>query len=239
MILSGINFTLFFYLVKGKLRKALFDEELKWFIGSIVLFTVIITWGLMKTSSYGLEESFRKALFQVSSIHTSAGFISTDFMTWAPFLWTLLGILMFLGASTGSTSEGIKSIRLLILAKMLRNEFKQMIHPNAVLPVKVNKVAISPAIKSSVVLFIFMYILTFAFGWLVMTALGLGSIEAFGTVISTMGGSGPGLGECGPAGTWSSIPDAGKWFLSFMMLLGRLELFSVLILFTPQFWKKR
>lgn len=238
MILSGINFTLFFYLVKGKVKKALLDEELKWFLWSMLFFTVIITVTLIRTSPMGWEESFRKALFQVSSLHTSAGFTSTDFMTWTPFLWTLLGIIMFLGACSGSTSEGIKSIRILILGKMIRNEFRHMIHPNAVLPVKVNKVVISSSVKKSVMTFILLYIVTFTVSWLIMTAMGVGSLEAFGTVISSMGGSGPGLGTCGPAGSWSTLPDAGKWFLSFLMLIGRLELFSVLIIFTPPFWKK-
>lgn len=239
MILSGINFTLFFYLAKGKLKKTLFDSELKWFLWSLLIFTVTFTVVLVNTSPMGVEESFRKALFQVSSLHTTTGLTSADYMTWQPILWAMLGIIMFLGACSGSTSGAIKSIRLVILSKMTKNEFKRMIHPNAVLPVKVNKIAISPSVQSSVILFIIVYITIFIMGWLTMISMGVGNIEAFGTVASSMGGVGPGLGLCGPAHSWNSLPDGGKWLLSFLMLLGRLELFTVLLLFTPQFWKKR
>ncbi len=238
MILSGINFTLFFYLIKGKVKKAFLDEELRWFLWSMVIFTGITTVTLIFTSPMGVEESFRKALLQVASLHTSTGFTSADYMTWKPFLWAMLGVIMFLGACSGSTSGAIKSIRLLILSKMTKNEFKRMIHPSAILPVRVNKVVVSPSVQSSVLLFTLLYIVIFIVSWLIMMAMGVGNIEAFGTVVSSMGGVGPGLGLCGPAYSWNCLPDGGKWLLSFLMLIGRLELFSVLLLFTPQFWKK-
>ncbi|WP_321518160.1 TrkH family potassium uptake protein [uncultured Bacteroides sp.] len=239
MILSGINFTLFFYLAKGKPQKALLNEELKWFLKSIIVFTAIFTVTLTYTSPYGVGESFRKALFQVASLHTTTGLVSADYMVWTPFLWALLGVIMFLGASSGCTSGAIKSIRLLILGKMTKNEFKRMVHPNAVLPVKINKIAISPSTQSSVLLFILLYMIIFVASWLAMMAMGVGNVEAFGTVVSSMGSVGPGLGLCGPVHSWNCLPDGGKWLLSFLMLIGRLELFTVLLLFTPQFWKKR
>lgn len=239
MILSGINFTLFFFLAKGKIKKILFDGELKWYLWSLLFFTVMFTVTLVYTSPMGVEESFRKALFQVSSIHTTTGFTSADYMTWEPVLWLTLGIIMFLGACSGSTSGAIKSIRLLILSKMTKNEFRRMIHPNAVLSVKINNIAISPAVQSSILMFALLYIIIFTVGWLAMMAMGVGNMEAFGTVISSLGSVGPGLGLCGPAYSWNYLPDGGKWLLSFLMLIGRLEIFSVLLLFSPQFWKKR
>lgn len=239
MILSGINFTLFFFFAKGKPKKLFYDAEFKWFIASMVIFTGITTVTLILTSSMGVEESFRKALLQVASLHTSTGLTSADYMTWHPFLWAMLGVIMFLGACSGSTSGAIKSIRLLIISKIIKNEFKRMIHPNAVLPVRVNKTVISPSIQSSVLSFTLLYLIVFILSWLAMMAMGVGNIEAFGTVVSSMGGVGPGLGLCGPGYSWNSLPDGGKWLLSFLMLIGRLELFSVLLLFTPQFWKKR
>jgi len=239
MILSGISFTLFFFFAKGKPKKLFNDAEFKWFISSIALFTGITTVTLIFTSSMGIEESFRKALLQVASLHTSTGLTSADYMTWHPFLWAMLGVIMFLGACSGSTSGAIKSIRLLIISKITKNEFKRMIHPNAILPVRVNKTVISPSIQSSVLTFTLLYLIVFILSWLAMMAMGVGNVEAFGTVVSSMGGVGPGLGLCGPAYSWNSLPDGGKWLLSFLMLIGRLELFSVLLLFTPQFWKKR
>jgi len=239
MILSGLNFTLFFYVKKGKIKKAFFDDELKWFMRSLVLFTAIVAITLGVTSSMSGEESFRKALFQVSSVLTTTGLTSADYMTWQPFLWALLGVIMLLGACSGSASGGIKSIRLLILGKMTRNEFKRMIHPNAVLPVKINKIAVPPSTQSSILLFIILYALIFIVSWLSMMAMGIGNVEAFGTVVSSISSIGPGLGTCGPAHSWNCLPDGGKWLASFLMLIGRLELFTVLILFTPQFWKKR
>lgn len=239
IILAGINFTLFFYLAKGKIKKVLFDGELKWFLRSLIAFTTIFSVALYYTTPMGAEESFRKALLQVSSLHTTTGFTSADYMTWGPFLWVMLGIIMFLGACSGSASGAIKSIRLLILSKMTRNEFKRMVHPNAVLPLKVNKITISPSVQSSILLFVLIYVVIFTIGWLAMMAMGVGNMEAFGTVISSISGVGKGLGLCGPAHSWNCLPDGGKWLLSFLMLIGRLELFSVLVLFTPQFWKKR
>jgi trk system potassium uptake protein TrkH len=239
MILAGINFTLFFYMIKGKVKKVLFDEELRWFLWSLVIFTGIFTVALTYTNQFGVGESFRKALFQVASIHTTTGLVSADYMTWKPFLWALLGVIMFLGACSGSASGAIKSIRLLILSKMTKNEFKRMIHPNAVLPVKVKKIAISPSLQSSILLFILMYIVILVVSWVAMMAMGVGNVEAFGTVVSSISSVGPGLGLCGPAHSWNYLPEGGKWLLSFLMLLGRLELLTVLLLFTPQFWKKR
>ena len=146
----------------------------------------------------GAEESFRKAFFQVASLHTSTGFVTADYMQWVPVLWGTLTVIMLIGACAGSTTGGMKCIRMVILAKVSRNEFKHIVHPNAV----------------------------------------LGFTESIGTVISSIGNMGPGLGSCGPAYSWDGLPDLAKWLLSFLMLLGRLELFTVLLLFSSDFWKR-
>ncbi|WP_321333035.1 potassium transporter TrkG [uncultured Bacteroides sp.] len=238
MILSGLNFTLYFFCMKGKISKFFKDEEMRWFICSIAIFTGIIAFTLVRTSSMGIEESFRKALFQVASLHTATGFVTADYMTWKPFLWAMLPFAMICGGCAGSTSGGLKDMRVLILAKLTRNEFKHLIHPNAILPLRVNKQVISSSVKSSVLAFTFLYATVLVIGWLTMMALGVGFVESFGTVVSSMGGVGPGLGTCGPAYSWNHLPDAAKWLLSFLMLIGRLELFTVLIIFTPGFWKR-
>ena len=127
---------------------------------------------------------------------------------------------------------------MVILFQVVKNEFKHILHPNAILPVRVNKQVISPSIQSTVLAFTFLYVVIVIISVLVMMGLGVGFLESIGTVISSIGNMGPGLGRCGPAFSWSALPDAAKWLLSFLMLLGRLELFTVLLLFTSDFWKK-
>ena len=191
MFISGINFTLVLLFVNRKFKKFIGNAELKFYFGSVVLFTAVIAIVLYYTSPMGMEESFRKSLFQVISLQTSTGFATDDYMQWTPVLWGLLTIIMLMGACAGSTTGGLKCIRMVILTKVSRNEFKHILHPNAILPVRINKQVISPSIVST-----------------------------------------------GPAYSWNALPDAAKWLLSFLMLLGRLELFTVLLLFTPDFWKR-
>ena len=238
MFISGINFTLVLLFVNRKFKKFIGNAELKFYFGSVVLFTAVIAIVLYYTSPMGMEESFRKSLFQVISLQTSTGFATDDYMQWTPVLWGLLTIIMLMGACTGSTTGGLKCIRMVILTKVSRNEFKHILHPNAILPVRINKQVISPSIVSTVLAFCFIYISIIVIGTLLMMAMGVGAEESMGCVISSIGNMGPGLGETGPAYSWNALPDAAKWLLSFLMLLGRLELFTVLLLFTPDFWKR-
>ena len=238
MFISGINFTLLLLFVNRKFKKFISNAELKFYFGSVVLFTAVIAIVLYYTSPMGMEESFRKSLFQVISLHTSTGFATDDYMQWTPVLWGLLTIIMLMGACAGSTTGGLKCIRMVILTKVSRNEFKHILHPNAILPVRINKQVISPSIVSTVLAFCFIYISIIVIGTLLMMAMGVGAEESMGCVISSIGNMGPGLGETGPAYSWNALPDAAKWLLSFLMLLGRLELFTVLLLFTPDFWKR-
>lgn len=238
MFISGINFTLLLLFVNRKFKKFISNAELKFYFGSVVLFTAVIAIVLYYTSPMGMEESFRKSLFQVISLQTSTGFATDDYMQWTPVLWGLLTIIMLMGACAGSTTGGLKCIRMVILTKVSRNEFKHILHPNAILPVRINKQVISPSIVSTVLAFCFIYIAIIVIGTLLMMAMGVGAKESMGCVISSIGNMGPGLGETGPAYSWNALPDAAKWLLSFLMLLGRLELFTVLLLFTPDFWKR-
>lgn len=238
MFISGINFTLLLFFVNRKFKKVIDNAELKWYFWSVVCFTAVIAVILHYTSSMGIEESFRKSLFQVISLHTSTGFATDDYMLWTPVLWGLLTIIMVIGACAGSTTGGLKCIRMVILAKVSRNEFKHILHPNAVLPIRVNKQVISPFIVSTVLAFCFLYLIIIVVSVLLMMGIGIGFLESIGCVISSIGNMGPGLGETGPAYSWSALPDAAKWLLSFLMLLGRLELFTILLLFTPGFWKR-
>lgn len=238
MTISGVNFSLLLLFTKGKFRKFFKDTELKWYLISVIAFTVFISIGLYYTTDMGVEESFRKSLFQVTSLHTSTGFATTDYMLWRPLFWALLIVVMVVGGCAGSTSGGIKCIRMLILTKVARNEFKRIIHPNAVLPVRINKQVAPPTIITSVLAFIFVYLVIIIVSCLIMLGLGIGFLESIGVVVSSIGNMGPGLGLTGPAYSWNSLPDSAKWLSSFLMLIGRLELFTVLILFTRGFWKR-
>ena len=238
MFISGINFTLLLLFVNRKFKKFTGDAELRFYFGSVSLFTTVIAIVLYYTSSMGIEESFRKSLFQVISIQTSTGFATDDYMRWTPVLWGMFTIIMLMGACAGSTTGGLKCIRMVILTKVSRNEFKHILHPNAVLPVRINKQVIPPSIVSTVLAFCFIYIVIIIIGTLLMMAMGVGAEESLGCVISSISNMGPGLGETGPSYSWNALPDAAKWLSSFLMLLGRLELFTVLLLFTPDFWKR-
>lgn len=238
MFVSGINFTLLLYFMNRKFKKFFDNAELKWYFRSVVFFTILIAVILYYTSPMGMEESFRKSLFQVISLHTSTGFATDDYMQWTPVVWGLLTIIMIMGACAGSTTGGLKCIRMVILSKVSRNEFKHILHPNAVLPVRVNKQVISPSIVSTVLAFCFLYLIIIIVSVLLMMGMGIGLEESIGCVISSIGNMGPGLGDTGPAFSWNALPIAAKWLLAFLMLLGRLELFTVLLLFTPEFWKR-
>ena len=238
MFRSGVNFKLVVLMFNGKIKKFIHDAELKFYFMSVAFFTVFIAVWLYQTSSMGAEEAFRKSLFQVISLQTSTGFATADYMLWPSILWGCLLIVMIMGACAGSTTGGIKCIRMVILFKVAKNEFKHILHPNAVLPVRVNKQVISPSIQSTVLAFTFLYAIIAIISILVMMGFGVGFLESIGTVISSIGNMGPGLGTCGPAFSWSELPDAAKWLLSFLMLLGRLELFTVLLLFSSDFWKR-
>lgn len=238
MFLSGVNFTLLLLMFNGKIKKFIHDAELKFYFTCVSLFTIFIAVWLYQTTPMGAEEAFRKSLFQVVSLQTSTGFATADYMLWPSILWGCLLIVMLIGACAGSTTGGIKCIRMVILLQVAKNEFKHILHPNAILPVRVNKQVISPSIQSTVLAFTFLYAVIAIASILIMMGFGVGFLESIGTVVSSMGNMGPGLGTCGPAFSWSALPDAAKWLLSFLMLLGRLELFTVLLLFSSDFWKK-
>ncbi len=240
MFLSGVNYTLLYLLfIKANARRLLHNTEFRWYMGMVACFTVFTTVVLVFTSPFGMEESFRKAIFQVVSIQTTTGFASADYMTWVPVLWMLISILMFFGACAGSTTGGVKCIRIVIMSRVARNEFKHIIHPNAVLPVRINRQVIPTSTVSVVLAFTFLYVVVLFVGWLLLMSFGLEFKEAYGIVVSSLGNIGPALGKYGPAYSWTHLPDAVKWISALLMLIGRLELFTVLLLLTPGFWKRQ
>ncbi|WP_321279255.1 potassium transporter TrkG [Marinifilum fragile] len=239
MFLAGVNFTLHYFAIKGNLKKVIQNQEFKVYFGLILLITAIITLTLTLKNHLPLEHSFRDALFQVVSVITSTGFVSADYTAWPSYLWMLIFGLMFTGACVGSTSGGVKILRHLLLFKNSFLEFKRMIHPSAVIPVRYNNEAIGKDVIFKIQAFVVLYFIIFFASTIVLAFLGLDFISAMGAVATTMGGIGPGLGKVGPVDNFAMLPNAAKWVLSFLMLLGRLELFTLLIIFVPAFWKNR
>ena len=238
MFIAGTNFTLLYFFFKGKFEKISSNEEFKGYLLTVLIISVVTAIAVYSYTGLTWERAFRDGLFQVTSIITTTGFITSDYTIWSPFTTILFFFLLFTGASAGSTSGGIKMVRLLILLKNSVLELKRQIHPSAVIPVRFNKKAVSENITYNIAAFILIYLTVFTIGSLIMALIGLDFATAMGAVAASLGNIGPGTGLVGPVNNFGHIPMFGKWFLSFLMLLGRLELFTVLILFTPYFWSK-
>lgn len=238
MIFAGTNFTLHYFALHFKFGKIFHNEEYRMYLAIISVFTLVITIGLIAAGGLNFEKAFRESLFTVTTILTTTGYAITNYLVWPPIFWMLIVVLMFIGGCAGSTSGGMKIVRLLLLIKNSRTELRRSIHPNAVLPVKLNGRSVPMEIIYKTMAFFLMYILTFAVGVIVLSAFGLDFETAIGASISSVGNIGPAIGHVGPIDSFAFMPDAAKWALGFLMLLGRLELFTVLILFSPYFWKK-
>jgi trk system potassium uptake protein TrkH len=242
MILSGINFGLYYFAFKNKFEKLRENEELRYYLIVLFVFVTIVALSLVDFSNLAnfsmLEKAWRDSLFTVSSLMTTTGFCTADYMMWKSLTWVILLIVMLTGASAGSTSGGIKMIRVVISGKACYYEFKRLIHPNAIIPIKYNGHLVREDILTRVLAFTLLYLVVAGFGILVLAMSGMGFLESIGGMITCLGGVGPGLGLVGPAGNFHDVPEFSKWFLSLMMLAGRLELYTVFLLFTPAFWKR-
>ncbi len=249
MFLAGTNFILIYFGLTGKIKKIIQNTEFKWYVSFISVFTIIVTTVLFISVDlnetdifhpqvYGkFESSFRHALFQVVAITTTTGFVTGDFISWTPFITMFFFGIMFLGGSSGSTSGGVKILRHLILIKNGILEFKRSLHPNAIIPLRHNNSVVEKPIVIHVLAFFILYLILFIIGAGVLSLLGLDFISAIGGAASSIGNVGPALGTLGPLNNFDSLPVLAKYWCSFLMLVGRLELFTVLILFTPFFWK--
>ena len=248
MFLSGINFSLTYFGLKGKLKKVWKNEEFRYYLGVILIATLVTTLAVMMHRGGGdFERSFRDSLFQVIAVVTTTGFVSADFTTWGvmengmyvvlPFTMTLFFLLMFAGGSAGSTAGGVKLVRHAIILKNSMLEFKRLVHPSAIVPVRLSGQAVTQQIVFNVMAFLLIYLVLFCIGAIFMASIGHDFLTSIGASASCIGNVGPGLGGVGPVENYAAIPAAGKLFLSFQMLVGRLELFTVLILLSPSFWR--
>ncbi len=238
MILAGTNFTLHYLGMHGRIKMVWKNEEFRYYILFTFGFVFLITIFILLYSDVGAEKAFRDSLFQVVSIVTTTGFVTSDYLIWPGNLWIFIFLLMFIGGSAGSTAGGIKIARQILLLKNSALEFKRMIHPKAVIPVRFNGRAVPQDIIHMIMAFFLFYILIFFAGTFILTLLGLDFDTAIGVTIASLGNIGPGIGDVGPVDNYNALPEAAKWLSAFLMLLGRLELFTVIILFSPSFWKK-
>ena len=249
MFLAGSNFVLSYFAFKGKIQKVLKDEEFKFYTGFIISFSIVaalviyfqaqpqVSASLPMVFGYG-ESAIRHALFQVLAVVTTTGFVTADFTGWTPFLTIFFFGLMFLGGSAGSTAGGIKVMRHLLIIKNGLLEFKRTLHSNAIIPVRYNNKTVPESIVYNIIGFFVLYMLLFIIGALVLAFMGLDFESAIGGAATSLGNVGPGLGSLNPLSNFNDLPALGKWWCGFLMLLGRLELFTVLILFSPYFWRK-
>ena len=242
MFVSGINFVLLIYLLRGKVRNFFQDEELRWYTVAVLVFAVALTIGLYIArpgwSGIEMERAFRDSIFTVISSMTSTGYTISDYMYWPVVAWVVIFFLMLTGACAGSTAGGIKWVRLSIILKNGVAEFQRRIHPNAIIPVKLNEKAVPQQTINNIMAFLIFYVFIIAVTVVIFCACGVNFDEAIGAAVSAIGNVGISIGQFGPAGTYAEFPVVAKWVMSFVMLIGRLEIFTVLLLFTRALWRK-
>jgi trk system potassium uptake protein TrkH len=237
--LSGINFTLLYMvLVKMRFSALLKNSEFKLYIFVVVAATLWVAVLLFTRQDYDLERSFRNALFQVVSFITTTGMFNDEVGQWPHVTWIILGMLMYLGACAGSTSGGFKCIRGVMMLKVLRNNFRQILHPSAVLPVKINGQSVPESRITALFAFFTLFVLMLLVTTGIMVIAGIDPTNAVTIAMSCVSNVGPSLNEIGPPLFWADMADYLKWLLCLLMLMGRLEIMTVLVLFTHTFWKE-
>ncbi len=251
MFIAGTNFVLTYFALKGKVQKIFKSEEFKYYFFLIVGLTIFLSVLIINFQDpnlvtsidhpkpYGeIESAFRQAAFQVVSIITTTGFVTADFTMWNSLGTMIIFSLFFIGGSAGSTSGGVKIVRHIIIIKNSILEFKKLLHPNAILPVRYDGSGIPQNIVFNILSFFVLYMLIFILSSIFLTFLGLDFESAIGAAASSLGNIGPAIGSVSPVDNFEHLSVPAKWFCSFLMLIGRLELFTVLILLTPFFWRK-
>jgi trk system potassium uptake protein TrkH len=237
MLLGGINFALHFQAFRGKPLALWRDPECRFFMGFWALLTLIIAVNCFsKYESFG--QALRYASFTVASITTTTGFATADFELWPPLALCLLLLCMVVGASVGSTGGAVKCMRIMVVLKHGYRELIRLIHPRAVVPLKLGDQAVSPEVFASIAGFIFLYLGLAAFSMFLVAETGVDVVTTISSVLACLGNVGPGLGEVGPMDNYAGMPEFAKWILALDMLLGRLEIYTVIILFVPRFYRK-
>ena len=237
MLLSGTNYTILYFSLKRRFSRVWGSNEFRAYLGLVAVLVVGVTLKIHQSTDLGWEQCFREGAFQIVSLITTTGYVTADYTSWAGSLTMLFFILLFVGASAGSTSGGIKIIRHLIFFKNTLLEFKRILHPRAVIPLKLDGQIVRGRIITHIIIFLLVYLSLFLVGSLLLTVLGLDFVTAIGAMATSLGNVGPGIGGVGPVDNFAWLSSPVKLLLSFFMIVGRLELFTVLVLFTPYFWK--
>lgn len=237
MFMSAVNYGLIYWSLKGKLKKVWNSEEFRFFIGIVFFLTLVVCSVVATRTNLAFEQAFRDSLFQVVSIITTTGYVSADYTSWGTAMTMLFFLLFFTGSMAGSTSGGIKIVRHLVFFKNSILEFKRILHPNAIIPLKLNGQVVKPRITTHIMVFLLVYLILFVFGSFFLSVQGVDFETAAGATAASLGNVGPGIGLVGPVDNFAWLPNPSKLLLLFYMLLGRLELFTILVLFTPYFWK--
>jgi len=238
MILAGTNFSIHFRFITGDIRPVLKNTEFKVYLGIFIIATLVITLNNLGKVYFSPWKSLQYAGFQVASILTTTGFVTTDYEKWPGLSQVVLFILMFIGGCTGSTGGGMKVMRIVTLMKQGWKELKYLIYPKAVFQIKLNGRMIRTDIIHAIFGFVFLYLFLILLTTFVVATGGNNILTSFSTALVTLGNIGPGFGKISPSGNYAFYPSYIKWFLSFIMMAGRLEVYTVLVLFTPTFWKR-
>jgi trk system potassium uptake protein TrkH len=239
MILAGLNFSLYYRVVQRRSIKAIFtDFEARGFLMILGLATLLITSSLVVSLNLPILRALRYAVFQVVSICTTTGFSSTDFALWPPFAQAVLFILMFIGASAGSTAGGLKVARVILLFKYMKKQIMRVARPRVIIQAKLGEMHIQDSVVHEILAYFFIYVLLFVFGGIILTATGLDLTTSFSASAAALSNIGPGLAGVGPLSNYGFLSPVAKWVLSFLMLTGRLEIFTVLVMFSPSFWRR-
>lgn len=239
MFLASINCTLLYlFFIKRRWRDVLHDDELRFFLLIFFVAAFSITGILMYANHLDFSTAVRSAFFNTAALQSTTGFSDEDFMKWHPTVWLILSIISIIGACAGATSGGLKCVRALMVWRLTKAEFQKMLHPHAVIPVRINNTIITSQMARTVFVFFVVYFMLVMIATFVMVAMGLSLLDAFGLAISSFSNIGPSIGHLiGPLGSWGVLDDTVLWINSFLMLAGRLEVFSLLLPLTPAFWR--
>jgi len=238
MIIAGTNFSLHYKFLRGDFKVYLRNKEFLYFLSIIGVAFIFIGFDTFRNNYYDFPRTIEHTLFQTVSILTTTGFGTADYEKWAFSSQFMLLVLMFIGGSAGSTGGGIKVIRIYVLMKFVFSEFVRLLHPRAVVPVRISNTVVSKDVLLNILGFFVLFMALFVIGVFVLAASGMDIETSFGAAAATLGNIGPGLGKVGPTDHYAHIPTFAKWVLSVLMLMGRLEIYTVIILFSPAFWKK-